>query len=436
MQTGRAKEMAEKMGKTNPLEENLVYIQDGNQVADLTKEPQNAILKINEFHNTYKNLPKISNGGSKSMLATTAWLQSPERKTVRGIRFSPGKNIIHGAECEEWFNSFHMPTWNRPDDYEKVSIFTDHIERLIPNSDERQLFINWVACTIHRPEIRPSFTPLLISHYHGTGRGWIVKMLQELLGAWNCTHTKMKTLAGQGNDGQYHNYLHNSLLCSIPEVKVDKNRYDIDDEIRDRLTDSPLNLNLKYGANGNYEIYTNFLLASNHRDALVITDEDRRIFATESYEAPPSEDYFTELLYPAFKDKDFLSQVYWWLKDNLSKTFNPFMNAPMTAAKSSMIESAKSELEGYYDDMVSDNSVQDIISYQTFVDYAKEKGYNWFDEDKGAASAILRNNALKCHGGKKIKVGGSSIILYAIRNPNKWAATKIELLRKEYKEIL
>ncbi len=103
---------------------------------------------------------------------------------------------------------------------------------------------------------------------------------------------------------------------------------------------------------------------------MVITAEDRRIFATESYEAPPPEEYFAAILYPSLKDKDFLSQVYWWLKDNLLKTFNPFMNAPMTDAKSSMIESAKSELEGYYDDMVSDNSVQDIISYQTFVDYA------------------------------------------------------------------
>jgi len=50
-------------------------------------------------------------------------------------------------------------------------------------------------------------------------------------------------------------------------------------------------------------------------------------------------------------------------------------------------------------------------------------------------TCILRNNALKCHGGKKIKVGGTSIILYAIRNPNKWAAAKLDLLRKEYEVI-
>ncbi len=418
--------------KNNPLEETMVYIQDGNMVADLTREPQNAVLKMPEFYNSFKNLPKISNGGSKPVLATAAWLQSFKRKTARGCRFAPGKDIIHEAEGEKWFNSFHMPSWEQPDDYEKVNILFDHLERLIPNDVERQLFINWIACTIHRPEIRPSFTPLLISHYHGTGRGWIVKMLQELLGPWNCTHTKMKTLAGQGNDGQYHNYLHNSLFCSIPEVRVDKNRYDIDDEIRDRLTDSPLNLNLKYGANGNYEIFTNFLLASNHRDPLVITKEDRRIFATESYEPPPKESYFTEILYPALKDKDFLSQVYWWLKDNLSETFNPFMTAPMTDAKSSMIESAKSDLEVHYDDMANDPTVKDVVSYQRFVNYAKKNGYNWLEEEKGATLAILRSKALKCNGGIRIKIDGSPTTLYAIRNAEKWGAASTTILKQEY----
>ena len=242
----------------------------------------------------------------------------------------------------------------------------------------------------------------------------------------------MKTLAGQGNDGQYHNYLHNSLFCSIPEVKVDKNRYDIDDEIRDRLTDSPLNLNLKYGANGTYDIFTNFLLASNHRDALVITKEDRRIFATESYEAPPPAEYFTTLLYPALKDKVFLSQVFWWLKENVSPKFNPFMNAPMTDAKSSMIESAKSDLEVHYDDMVNDHSVKDIISYQTFVSYAIKNGYKWFEEDRGAVLAILRTKALKCNGGIRVKVEGTATTLYAIRNAGEWGGANTGILRQEY----
>jgi hypothetical protein len=68
-------------------------------------------------------------------------------------------------------------------------------------------------------------------------------------------------------------------------------------------------------------------LSSNHRDALIITKEDRRIFVTESYEKPQDEAYFSNVLYPELKNVDFLSQVFWWLKDNLPSTFNPFMRA-------------------------------------------------------------------------------------------------------------
>jgi hypothetical protein len=97
-----------------------------------------------------------------------------------------------------------------------------------------------------------------------------------------------------------------------------------------------------------------------------------------------------------------------------------------------MIETSKSDLEGYFDNMVLDHSVKDIISYQTFVDYAKSHGYDWHEDDKGAATAIIRNNAIKCHGGKKVNVGGHTIILYAIRNPGKWARAKPTDLKQEH----
>jgi len=48
--------------------------------------------------------------------------------------------------------------------------------------------------------------------------------MSKLLGYWNVSKTKMKTLAGEGNAGQYQDYLNNSLLCAIEEVREKLNK--------------------------------------------------------------------------------------------------------------------------------------------------------------------------------------------------------------------
>ena len=102
------------------------------------------------------------------------------------------------------------------------------------------------------------------------------------------------------------------------------------------------------------------------------------------------------------------------------------------AAAHIKVISEKSDLEIHFDDMVNDQSVKDIISYQTFVSYAKGNGYTWFNEDRGAVLAILRNKALKCNGGVRIKTAGTATTLYAIRNAGKWGGADTGILRREY----
>lgn len=415
----------------------FVFMRDGNSVVDLDQTPQNAVMKKIEFDNCYGNLVPTRKGQPK---ITTKWLNHAERQTVMGERYAPGKPIIYEAQGASWFNPFHLPKWRKTEREDKVQPILDHIRYLAPDEAEYTIFMSWLAWTVHHPEIRVKFTPLLIAVNHGTGRGFVVALINKLLGAWNCSHVKMKALAGKSNDGQYHNYLHQTLFCSVPEVRVDqKEAYEVDDELRDKLTDSPLNINIKYGRNGTYDIFTNFLLASNHRDALVLSKEDRRIFVIETMARAKPDQYYKNL-YAVLDDTEALAQFYWWLKAFSQKqSFNPHSHAPMTRAKTALIEGGKSEVELAFDQMVEEEH-RDVMRH---IDIRQELKSILIDQGRTQAEAIeyldlhdhqvqtiTKKKCVAC-GPNRIKIQGRGSRVYAIRNFEKWANADPSILRQE-----
>lgn len=89
---------------------------------------------------------------------------------------------------------------------------------------------------------------------HGTGRAWVSQLMARVLGPWNCARTRMKILC----DNQFHDYLYNTLLCTIDEVKENDKRYEVNDKIRDVLTEPRFEVNRKYGSKKTTDIYTGF----------------------------------------------------------------------------------------------------------------------------------------------------------------------------------
>jgi len=174
-------------------------------------------------------------------------------------------------------------------------VFFRHMEYIVPVEAEREWFYSWMAYNIQHPGDRCKVTPLLIATDHGTGRGWIAQLLGWLLGSWNCTKTKMATLNGESGAGQYQDFMNNSLICCIEEVKDGDKRYGVTDTIRDYLTENTLEINLKYGAKNTKQIYTNFFWMSNHADAIVLTEEDRRINVFRTEDRPKGSEYYERL---------------------------------------------------------------------------------------------------------------------------------------------
>jgi len=312
-----------RMGE-NPLGEfkdRFVYVADGDMVHDLEGLGHDKPFLLREFKNMTANIriqvmvrAPLANDPDrrvpKEFAVHELWLKDTDRQTAYGFAYVPGKPRLLWNDERCYVNEFWMPTFVNPcktvtvdgvkrlDEQccnELLAIFFRHMEYIIPIEAEREWFYSWMAYNIQQPGERCKVTPLLIATDHGTGRGWIAQLMVSLLGLWNCSKTKMGTLNGESGAGQYQEYMNNNLLCSIEEVKDGGKRYGVTDTIRDFLTEKTLEINLKYGLKATKPVYTNFFWMSNHADAIVLTEEDRRINVFRTEDGPKGSEYYERL---------------------------------------------------------------------------------------------------------------------------------------------
>ena len=328
------------------------FIGEGPQVADLHAPRHTAMRTMQEFKAwTAPYMTDIGKERPKLVPTYGLWLKSSERGDLRGVGYEPGGDDVIADEHQElWFNSYQAPPWRVDEsdgaagrELKLIQPFLTHLEYLLPKEDEREFFLNWITYTVQSPNKRCKFTPLLVSTKHGTGRGFVVELMQELLGPQNTSVSKISTMSGDGKDGGFQNYLYRSVFCAVHEVKESsKDQYGISDKVRDILVDDHLNLNLKYGKNGMQAVYTNFLLMSNHIDALKLTEEDRRLWVSVMRDDPRDDRYYMDLYRWKDEDKNGVEALYSWLMKRNLKGWNRASRAPMTAAKRQMIASGES----------------------------------------------------------------------------------------------
>lgn len=327
----------------------FIYVATGDLIYDLTKPPHHSLLKALEFKHAVAGIKhdvpaptQADPDRTKTVPLFQTWFNHEERKTAQGTRFDPTKGRVfeddHGLT---WVNSFHLPECRNVYDPDKLRIFFDHMLYLIPCDVEREWFIGWLAFNLQRPGDRCLVTPLHVAVHHGTGRGWIVQCLNRLLGVWNCKKAKMPQLAGEGS-GVFNDYLDDSLLVCIEEVREGSKRYQISDKVRDTLSDPYMDVNVKYGRKSTKRVYANFFMMSNHPDALTLTEEDRRINVLTGPDYLQPLEYYQKLY--DWLDTDGVDHLRAYLMHKDISTFN-WQRSMKTPGRSLMIESNRSETE-------------------------------------------------------------------------------------------
>ncbi|EFF6325272.1 hypothetical protein BZZ52_005129 [Escherichia coli] len=366
-------------GRIFTLEEMLnefVYVGDTDTVVSL-KAPQANGWKFGAFCRLTGDSFMPTIGNQKPQLVANAWMNDPRmiRCGTRTMDMSKGRVFIgdDGQRVLNLWTGLPMPYRTGAD----TSLAWEHFQYLIPDEQEREDFINFLAHMVQRPEDLPQIYFVHVATAHGTGRGWVVQLIRKLIGRYATTTTLKRLL----NDG-FNAKLSGRLMIMVEECSEGRrsDKFERERRLREISNASVKEIERK-GVDSVDEInYSRLFMMANDGDAIATGSEDRRAYVItfsgktkeELLGKSDAEAYFNAL-YALLADPAFIQQFYFELATRDISGFNSHMRAPMTSGKIAMIESNKTEGQLLVDQLIADWP-SDIITNKDFTSILTEDG--------------------------------------------------------------
>lgn len=161
------------------------------------------------------------------------------------------------------------------------SRFLLHVEKLLPVALDRTLLLSYMAAVIQHKGIKFQWAPLL-QGVEGNGKTLFTRTLMHAIGR---KHTHMPQAADISN--KFNAWLFGTIFIGIEDIYIPSERRDVIEVLKPMITGGDgIGLQPKGVDQFMAEICCNFILNSNHRDALRKTRNDRRfaVFFTAQQE--------------------------------------------------------------------------------------------------------------------------------------------------------
>jgi hypothetical protein len=157
--------------------------------------------------------------------------------------------------------------------------FLNHIRRMVPDPNDYAILIAYMAAVVQYPGIKFQWCPLLIG-MEGNGKSMIITALAECIGL-RYTHLPNS----QDLSNKFNSWLQGKLLIGIEEVYTN-DRADLIETLKPMITNRRIEIQAKGTNQATGDNRANFILCSNHKDAIRKTSTDRRyaIFYTAQQE--------------------------------------------------------------------------------------------------------------------------------------------------------
>jgi hypothetical protein len=360
------------------LQLHYVYIENGQQVADLNQRPNGGIWKW-EWSDWKLKYPGVVNvvGREKPVKIATAFIESGTTRKAVGTLYRPvargHDDGLTKAHKQTYVNTYIAPNWGETSDLPNT--FLGHIEYLIPDAAQRETFLNWLAYKVQNPASRSYAVIMVAEDAFGIGRSWLKDLLRRALQG-HVNSASLSQLIGKGTSSEqtYNDWMAECQFLVVEEAKDAGltrddfyHGYETFKQIVDTRIAENVRINPKYGRTRHENIYFNVLIFTNHADAMALPEGDRRVFVVENPTVPRDSAYYDRLDKSLHGDEP--ARVYWWLMRHDVSGFN-HVQPPMTPAKLAMIESTRAPsdqimdwlIENHASDLVTSNDLRKAIA--------------------------------------------------------------------------
>jgi len=304
------------LGATEQIEffKKCVYIQDIHRIFT----PNGSLLKADQFNATYGGYVfQLDESGDKT--TRKAWEAFTESQIVRFPKaesqcFRPTleSGALIRTEGRVLVNTYvPIDTERRKGD---VAPFTTHLEKLLPNERDRKIILSYMAACVQYKGVKFQWTPL-IQGAEGNGKSLLTWCVAFAIGEKYTHLPPANEIAEKFND-----WLFNRLFIGVEDVYVPDHKKEVIEVIKPYITNRRLAKRAMQQGQEMHDVCANFILNSNHKDAIRKTRTDRR-FAVFYTAQQTAEDIMRDGM-----GGSYFPMLYHWLQNGGYAIVNDFLH--------------------------------------------------------------------------------------------------------------
>lgn len=248
-------------------------------------------------------------GGKGDVNVFELWMQDMATEAVRGPECRPDQSVpvFTNVRGETIANAFVPPIYAYDVALDGILLdadvtpFTDYMEALLPDPQDRDYVIRWLGWKLQHPDAQ---LPMILFHNpeKGTGRDTLFQFLKVLVGRHNCTDIRPSYFMSEGGGGDFRfTVWQEKLMAFMSEAGItgsDGSHAAITDrQIEQYATQLRSVLTIGDGLHGTVQgkgkdsrggmLCCSIMAATNVARALALEPDDRRVAVFDNARVPP-----------------------------------------------------------------------------------------------------------------------------------------------------
>jgi hypothetical protein len=275
--------------------------------------------------------------------------------------YLPGEDELFRLNGVAYVNSYDgrnvptVPETLTAADRRNTAMIEAHFEHLFTSTKDRRVLLDALAFIVQNPGKRLNWA-ILMQGTEGDGKTFVFRLMACVLGLENVT-----TIGAQAIEEKFTPWAEGNQFVFVEEIKLQgHNRHDVLNRVKPLITNEMVPIRRM-----NVDTYmvfntSNYFMATNHRDALPLNDNDSRYFVLFSRFQTKAQirafiaenpTYYDDL-HEALNESP--GAIRKWLLDwEVSKSFRPLNRAPDSEAKRVMVDFAKSDEERCLEEIIA-----------------------------------------------------------------------------------
>lgn len=266
-------------------------------------------------------------------------------EVVENYMYFPAADEVFTHNGLDYLNTYREPHIKKPlKEVGAVAKVKRHLEHLLPDAQEREIVLNYLAYNVQNPGVKMNWS-IVLQGVQGDGKSLLAEMMQHVMGFDNVRIMNVQTL-----ESSFTGWATGQCMTFIEELKLDNFRkYEVLNNLKPYIS-NPIVEEHKKGKDPRSVINTtNYFALTNFKDAIPIDESDRRycILFSQWQQKDKLKAFMEENpnYYPDLYES-VRTGVYeirqWLLSHDIPQAFRMLKRAPDTNAKKLMTELSKS----------------------------------------------------------------------------------------------